>query len=274
MQIKIWFQNRRTKWKRKYTSDVETLASQYYAQIGIGGMTRPMVVGDRLWLFSQTPSGPAPVQSMMLNNGGPPSMPIPPLRGYQSSSPNSPIIDSARNALLSRGQPLNYGITKPLHSYPMQSPFVNRLTPHFKPYDRFLTNKYHQDRHSEPYTQKQLHLSKNNERNSHFFSGESSGCLNHQNDNYRQLKYTSNVMKVDQTMSPGIESTALTPLMPIAELERAFGDRNLMLMNNRSEKEVRDIGLQNERDACMLEGSDENASGSDIDCEEIDENIF
>lgn len=31
------------------------MASQYYAQIGIGGIARPMVVGDRLWLFSQTP---------------------------------------------------------------------------------------------------------------------------------------------------------------------------------------------------------------------------
>lgn len=32
------------------------MASQYYAQIGIGGIARPMVVGDRLWLFSQSPN--------------------------------------------------------------------------------------------------------------------------------------------------------------------------------------------------------------------------
>lgn len=68
-KIKIWFQNRRTKFKRKYTSDVETLASHYYSSLGIGGLARPMVVGDRLWLFSQPPHGPpAPIQSLLLNN--------------------------------------------------------------------------------------------------------------------------------------------------------------------------------------------------------------
>ena len=47
-QIKIWFQNRRTKWKRKYTNDLELVAQNYYSTLGILA-PRPMFIGDRLW---------------------------------------------------------------------------------------------------------------------------------------------------------------------------------------------------------------------------------
>ncbi|XP_063237901.1 homeobox protein MSX-2-like [Bacillus rossius redtenbacheri] len=50
-QIKIWFQNRRTKWKRKYTNDLEVLAQQYYSSMGVMA-PRPIFVGDRLWFFN------------------------------------------------------------------------------------------------------------------------------------------------------------------------------------------------------------------------------
>ncbi|XP_068083942.1 uncharacterized protein [Anabrus simplex] len=50
-QIKIWFQNRRTKWKRKYTNDLELLAQQYYSSMGIA-TPRPIFIGDRLWFFN------------------------------------------------------------------------------------------------------------------------------------------------------------------------------------------------------------------------------
>ncbi|CAO1306845.1 unnamed protein product [Diamesa hyperborea] len=65
-QIKIWFQNRRTKCNRKYISDFfETLASNYYSSLGMDG-ARPMVVGDRLWPFNQTPSTQSsPMQAML-----------------------------------------------------------------------------------------------------------------------------------------------------------------------------------------------------------------
>lgn len=142
LQIKIWFQNRRTKWKRKYTSDVESLASHYYSQLGIG-FARPMVVGDRLWVFSQPPGAPpTPVQSVLLNNPAPPIL-----------SPSRPgdIFDATRTALLSRGQNPYVNkhlfhnryistIPKPGHSF--SSPHSHHH-PHqiYPPYGG--TNKYH-----------------------------------------------------------------------------------------------------------------------------------
>ncbi|KAI8483800.1 hypothetical protein Bbelb_384580 [Branchiostoma belcheri] len=49
-QIKIWFQNRRTKWKRKYTNDLELLAHQHYASLaGLYGAPSPWAYAQRLY---------------------------------------------------------------------------------------------------------------------------------------------------------------------------------------------------------------------------------
>lgn len=148
VQIKIWFQNRRTKFKRKYTSDVETLAAQYYSQIGIGGMARPMVVGDRLWLFSQTPNGqhqtmvlntpPVPMQKLHSNVRGFP-MPAAPTSSIITSP--SAMLETARNNMLARNQPLNYGYSKSPHSPHIKRPYDPLSTrPYMAPYGPLPSN--------------------------------------------------------------------------------------------------------------------------------------
>ncbi|XP_071515933.1 uncharacterized protein [Panulirus ornatus] len=72
-QIKIWFQNRRTKWKRKYTNDLELMAQQYYSALGVLS-PRPMVVGDRLWLFNY-PMGHPNQHTVGLHGNGLPLLP-------------------------------------------------------------------------------------------------------------------------------------------------------------------------------------------------------
>ncbi|KAJ8955869.1 hypothetical protein NQ318_005417 [Aromia moschata] len=86
--IKIWFQNRRTKWKRKYTNDIEMLAQQYYNSMGI--LTpRPIFIGDRLWFFNYPGqpgvSGGSPVlPNLVPVPGSAPIMPQAPLSNHRS----------------------------------------------------------------------------------------------------------------------------------------------------------------------------------------------
>lgn len=79
------------------------MASHYYSSLGIGGIARPIVVGDRLWLFTQpvTSTPPTPIQSMLLNNNMPPSpqhySPMITSRPFTSSLERSHSASSSRH---------------------------------------------------------------------------------------------------------------------------------------------------------------------------------
>ncbi|GLH00875.1 Homeobox protein B-H1 [Gryllus bimaculatus] len=74
-------QNRRTKWKRRYTGELELAAQRYCAAVGAAA-ARPIFVGDRLWFFHYPagalhPTG-MPLGAPALGPMMPPPAPPPP----------------------------------------------------------------------------------------------------------------------------------------------------------------------------------------------------
>ena len=231
---------------------METLASHYYAQLGIGGLARPMVVGDRLWLFSQTPAGPTPIQSIMLNGGataaptsnaalrsfGTAQMSSCSAHGNPAGSiinpmPAASVMESARNSILARGQPLNFAV-----AYAKPSAAATAYMPRLpmKPFGSF---------------QDYNHL--NGYRNPTEVS-----------DAYLQLKYAA----LNSTNSTA-ENEVPAP-NGLAELERVFGDSNVGFLESRQQHE-------NGRLACNIRGGgtaggDDGSDCSEIDCEQLDDN--
>lgn len=249
-QIKIWFQNRRTKWKRKYTSDVETLASQYYAQIGIGGIARPMVVGDRLWLFSQSPNVTHPQSILPPPNHDPvpyrnfgPTQSVPPSNAslpiQSSSAPRMPIFSNRLSQcnLFGAGSSTNHELYRQFLSNPnAPNKFNGTVDNNFFPppnQSKVLFNKL---LWSNAFTNKPI-------EKSYPFDGFSSGY----NDT--------------DTFSDSKQSNEIGG---IAELERVFGATNHAL-NTDLKFSTKCANAMETRDntECL---SEEN---SDVDCEQL-----
>lgn len=202
-----------------------------------------MVVGDRLWLFSQTPTGPTPIQSIMLNGSGS-AAPMAsattatgsPMRPYATSGgmpplPGPSVMESARNAILARGQPLNFalpfGVAKPPAGGVPAASYIPRCKPYATSYVDYAA--------SLP-----------------------------TNESYLQMKYA--------TLPPEAESGASNGL---AELERVFGDANANFLQQRSTPVAGTAtayghdGLNQAQRSRRPTQSESECS--DIDCEHLDE---
>lgn len=246
-----------------------------------------MVVGDRLWLFSQTPPVGHP-QSMMLNNGPVPlhsvntairgfatPQPIPPPAltptTPASSLSSSAILENTRNSFLGRSQTLNYCPTKP-------TSFFQRIPPHLKSYEALLQSKYHDPVNRNfpdlPTTAAGL-MSK--EQFSKFLNSQSPNYREPLMNNYLEMenmKFVQNGSAFTLPSNSRLETDQLLSVNSgIAELERAFGNTNRcsQLLNNESK-----IPKNANSDSHVQSIDDDNnnrcsSENSDVDCEEIDD---
>lgn len=213
---------------------------------------------------------------------------MPPMRSYP---PGSPILDSARNALLARGQPLNYGLPKNMspHSFHTSGApaSASGSASHFKPLYDNANYKF------SPYASppsaalnKALHYSNkypirtptpSAEHASELFLHMKYGYAHSSADgrppydgHSDRLPALELPVVIDETSSAGSISNGL------AALERAFGDRRMeptsppagRFSSSDCRHRSTAVGRESETlDECTLRGS----NSSDVDCEEIDD---
>ena len=116
--------NRRTKWKRKYANDLETMAQQYYNSLGLAG-SRPMLIGDRLWIFNSPHEMASSSSAMRRGLPGLEAGPVVPLPG----PPLLPPMMSSGAV----GPPLRSSGTSPAF-HPYNNPFTGGPLPRQPPF--------------------------------------------------------------------------------------------------------------------------------------------
>lgn len=231
-----------------------------------------MVVGDRLWLFSQSPnSHPQPIP-----NNANVAMP---LRGgfggnvqaLQPTASSSMLNEHSQCNIIAPEHSLNYGFSKP------DTLYRHFLTAPMKPYESFVSNKYDKEPRNFsniylPSTQSKSLLSKLFPTNG--FADKDSNDLNKESY-YNGIRYPHHLLgrNVAESSIPTTnrDASMLTnEIGGIAELERAFGlnDKCNQLLNVDSKFCKR--AIDDERNATQ-DKSDCCSENSDIDCEELDE---